>query len=254
MAVPHAHNDVEVNYCRSPLTYDSGGRVSTLPPGTPFAFWGAKPHQLVDLDDRHPLAFVTIPFAQFASWGLPADVRGRLLDGGVLIGGVPEDAPDLGAAFDRWASDLHSGDAARRRAAELEVQALLVRMSRGDWAPRRAAEPNSSIALRRAATMAAYIADHAGADVRVADVAAAVHLHPNRAAAVFRSVFGTTVTAFLAQHRVAEAQRLLLTTDLGSGEIATRAGFGSSSAYHQVFRAIVGSPPLRWQRDHLGDG
>ncbi len=250
MSAPHAHNDVEVNFCRSPLTYDAGGRVSTLPAGVPSAFWGARPHQLVDLDDRFPLAFVTVPFARFATWGVSADVRERLLDGGVLTGRMDEDHAWLDAAFDRWALDVHSGEPARLRAAELEVQALVLRMAHGDWAARRVLDPGGSTALRRAATMATFIADHAATDIRVGDVAAAVHLHPNRAAEVFRAVFGTTITASVAQHRVAEVQRLLLTTDLGSAEVAARAGFGSLSAYHQTFLDVVGTSPRRWQREH----
>ena len=47
----------------------------------------------------------------------------------------------------------------------------------------------------------------------MADVAAAVHLHPSTAAAVFRRAMGVSIGEYLAQCRVAEAQRLLISTD-----------------------------------------
>lgn len=250
MSAPHAHNDIEINYCSSELVYSSGGRVTTLPAGTPCAFWGAKPHQLIQIDQGHLMAFVTVPLARFMSWGLPETVKDRLLRGTVLVGSPESDAGDSARQFDRWASDLARTHPLTRRAAELEVEALLYRMSQGSWVETTPASTPSSIDLDRAARMATFIAEHSGEDIRLGDVARAVHLHPNRASSIFRVVFGSSVNTYLGQFRVAEAQRFLLTTDLNSAAIAAEAGFQSLSAYHETFAAICGTTPTRWRKLH----
>lgn len=253
MSAPHAHNDIEVNYSTSELVYSSAGKTTTLPPGTPCAFWGAKPHRLAQIDEGHLMAFVTVPLARFMSWGLPEAVKDRLLKGAVLVGS-PETSPgELAPHFDRWMRELARTPRFERRAAELEVEALLWRMARGNWAETTPSNARSSIDLERASRMATFIADHSHEDIRVADVAGVVHLHPNRASSLFRSVFGSSVNTYLGQFRVAEAQRLLLTTDLNSAAVAARSGFQSLSAYHETFAKICGTTPTQWRKIHDED-
>lgn len=253
MSDPHAHNDIEVNYSTSELVYSSAGKTTTLPAGTPCAFWGAKPHQLIQIDEGHLMAFVTIPLARFMSWGVPENVKDRLLRGTVLIGSAESVPGELGPGFDRWMRELAQTQRVERRAAELEVEALLWRMATGSWVETVPAHARSSIELERASRMATYIAEHSGEDIRIVDVARAVHLHPNRASSTFRNVFGSSVNTYLGQFRVAEAQRLLLTTDLNSAAVAARAGFQSLSAFHETFAKICGTTPTTWRRTQRDD-
>lgn len=254
MSAPHAHNDIEINYCSSELVYSSAGKVTTLPADTPCAFWGAKPHQLIQIDEGHLMSFVTVPLALFMSWGLPETVKDGLLRGAVLVGPADTHPGELARQFDRWAADLSRSRPLTRRAAELEVEGLMHRMSPGSWMETAPASARSSIDLDRAARMATFIAEHSSEDIRVGDVARVVHLHPNRAASIFRAVFGASVTTYLGQFRVAEAQRLLLTTDLSSAAIATKAGFQSLSSFHEIFAKICGTSPTRWRRLHAEQG
>src|SRR5690349_13459237 len=137
------------------------------------------------------------------SWGPPNTVVDGLLRGTVLVGS-PDSVPDERAPlFDRWARDLAQRQPVTRRAAELEVEALMYRMSGGTWVETALANARSSIDLDRAAGMAAFITDHAAEDIRIVDVARAVHLHPNRASSIFRGVFGSSVNTYLGQFRVA---------------------------------------------------
>lgn len=250
MSAPHAHNDIEINLCDAPLTYETGGSTSTLPAGVPSAFWGARPHQLVDIAPGRPLAFITIPLARFMRWGVPDSAKNRLLQGDILSGAPDGGFHQLGTSFDRWAADLRQQGPLRRRAAELEAEALFIRMVLGHWSAAMPDPGRSSRDLRRAADMATFIVAHVGDPLRVSDVADVVHLHPNRAATIFRGVFGTSIGAYLGQYRVAEAQRLLLTTELDSAAIGIRAGFQSASSYHETFAAVCGLSPVRWRRLH----
>lgn len=250
MSSPHGHNDIEINYCTSPVTYDSSGRASTLPAHVPFAFWGAKPHQLIDIEGGRPLAFVTIPLARFMGWRVPAVVKNRLLQGNILVASHLFRNPGLETLWDRWATELHAGRESQFLAAGLEIEALLVRMSQGDWAEPQSQPVHEHRDVKRAADMATFIASNVRNAVRVADVARAIHLQPNRAATVFRQVFGVGITTYVGQLRVAQAQRLLLTTDLTAAAVGTESGFQSSSSYHETFMAICGATPTQWRRQH----
>jgi AraC-like DNA-binding protein len=249
MSMPHAHNDIEINFCDRPLVYSSGGKTSTLPAGAPCAFWGAKPHQLINFERGVLLAFATVPLAQFMSWSVPSPVKNRLLHGEVLIGPAKASHEEFAAGFDRWGDDLHLGNSGRR-AAELEIEALLHRMSEGHWSEQSFDNARSSLDLTRAAVMAAHIADNADSRLTVDGVASSILLNANSASAIFTSVFGVSINRYVAQHRVAEAQRLLLLTTLDSGTIGRRVGFQSSSSFHEHFASICGTSPVQWRRLH----
>ena len=62
------------------------------------------------------------------------------------------------------------------------------------------------------------------------------------------------MNTYLGQFRVAESQRLLLTTDLNSAAIAAQAGFQSLSSYHETFAKICGTTPTRWRKLHAEPG
>jgi AraC-like DNA-binding protein len=91
--------------------------------------------------------------------------------------------------------------------------------------------------------MARDIAVHFREPLTVARVAEAAHLSPGHAMTVFRRVVGTTVGAYLTQCRVAEAQRLLVTTSATTLEVGSLAGFSSQSAFYEAFRSVCGEAP-----------
>ena len=252
MTAPHAHNDVEVNICSGELVYTSAGRITVIPAGTPCAFWGAKPHQLIHVQPGARFAFATVPLAQFTSWSVREPLGEGLLHGRLLLGEPLDDtdARRLLDRFEQWGADLARPRPLLHRAVELELQGLILRMVEGTWTETLPASGRASRDLDRASQMAAFIAENATADIRLADVARAIHLHENRASSLFRQVFGSSVTDYLGQFRVAEAQRLLLTTDLTSAAVAASAGFQSLSSYHETFVRVCGTTPTRWRDGH----
>jgi transcriptional regulator GlxA family with amidase domain len=65
----------------------------------------------------------------------------------------------------------------------------------------------------------------------------------------FRAETGTTPLQWLIGLRVAEARRLLESTDLPIDDIAVRAGFGSSVALRQHFTQRLRIAPSAYRRD-----
>lgn len=80
-------------------------------------------------------------------------------------------------------------------------------------------------------------------DWNARDAAAACGLSYNYFSHSFKQAFGISYTAYLESVRLREAERLLLTTDMGITEIAYRVGFGSASYFIERFRKCYGTPP-----------
>ncbi|SDS98115.1 helix-turn-helix domain-containing protein [Actinopolymorpha singaporensis] len=254
MECAHRHDDIEVNLAEGgALTYLFGGVPVEIAPGTAAAFWAAVPHQLVRAPAHTRVHWITIPLDRFLRWGLTDGLVGRLLQGQPLVAATSAGTLDA-SGFERWSADLSTGDPELRDIALLEIQAWIRRLARGATPVEAVADAEAAsggeTAVERAATMARFIAERFREPLTVADIAAAVHVHPHHAMGVFRNVVGTTLGAYLTQCRVAEAQRLLLTTGAGMAEIAHAAGFGSQSRFYSCFTAACGEPPGAYRRRH----
>jgi AraC-like DNA-binding protein len=134
------------------------------------------------------------------------------------------------------------------RAAILEVHARLLRFGEGVSAVPKS--PPSSL-LSRADKLACYVARNYQQPLTSQSIAEANGVHPNYAMNLFRKTFGTTVTAFITQHRISHAQRLLVTSDDAILEIALASGFQSLSRFNEAFKATCGCSPREFRKAHL---
>lgn len=60
---------------------------------------------------------------------------------------------------------------------------------------------------------------------------------------VFHQIYGETPYAYLLRCRVEHAQRLIVRTELGIGEVARESGFESRATFNRVFKEHTGIPP-----------
>lgn len=242
MFAAHRHDDIEINASPSPLVYLLDGREATIPAGTLGVFWAARPHRLAAAVDE--VSWLTVPLGVALSWSLPGEFVGSLLAGDLVL--IPETAGlALAERASLWADALPGDpDGGERRAAELEVEALVRRIA----ARRTRVAPGHPGVSGTAGRMAAFVSERAADDIRVEDVARHVHLHPQYAMTLFRRALGITVGEYLVQCRVARAQRLLLTTALPIAEVGFAAGFRSQSQFYARFRERCGEPPAAYRR------
>ncbi len=257
MAIAHRHDDVEVLVTDGgEASLEHGGRSLRLVDATCAVFWAGVPHRLTDTDTTVRVRWLTVPLLDVLGWSVPGDLAGQLLQGTVRTFPAPA---LLTSQMSVWAAEIGvdiGPDRTLTDAALHESRALLMRVS--TLSP--SAEPNPAVVPspvpvgtgRHAAVIAAYISTHFQEPIRLADVAAAVHLHPSRAAALFRRHTGISIGQYLAQTRIAEAQRLLIATDATTTDIAARAGFGSTSSFYATFGAHCGLAPDAYRRETSG--
>ena len=236
----HRHGDLEISFTLSGGSRAfNGAREIEIPSGRLLMMWAGKPHQVVEVTAPGEFINVIVPLNRFARWPLPAPFRARLLSGELLQAEAREAIHDV-AAIARWHDDIASGAAPRVEVALLEIEARIRRMALGQTAPADLVVPDGS---DHALEMALFIARNFAREIGVNDVAASVGLNPRYATGLFKGVWNIGLNEFLTLQRVQEAQRLLATRDDSVLEIASMAGFNSSSQFYQVFRAATGLAP-----------
>jgi AraC-like DNA-binding protein len=251
MGSAHQHDDLEVNLVAEggSMLYLFGGSHLEVEVGSIAAFWAAVPHQLV-ANSATRAHWVNVPFSVFLGWGLPEDVVSRILSGTPMVSPPSTSLASDVRGFENWAADLGTEDPERHRIAMLEVEARIRRLALTEREPDAGGYTGGDPAIRLVLAMVRHIAEHFREPVTVSDVADAARLHPNYAMTQFRKVVRMTIGEYLAQFRLAEARRLLVTTDLRTNEVAAAAGFGSVSRFYAAFVAACGTPPAAFRREH----
>lgn len=260
----HRHDDVEINVVLDgQLHYLFGGQPLTVREGEIAVFWAAQPHGLVDSRTGN-MCWVHVPFSMFLSWGLPEAQTAPLLSAQPLITHAPDLASRIAHTAERWGEEVGRsepgggteagpGDDDSAQIALLEIQAAVRRILRTSSLanPEPPADGAGSVPaarLRQVSAMAQHVRDHHRSPLMVADIAASVHLTPSHAMTVFRRTVGVTLGDYVTMCRVAEAQRLLLTTSMTVTEIAEAAGFGSLSSFYAHVSAACGMTPREYRR------
>lgn len=244
MGVPHRHSDIEINFLLTgAITYIHRERVVTIPSNCLAIFWGAIPHQLTERPAGCDMCIFTIPLETFLAWKLPASLTQPLLMGELLT-----DTTDAQGAADRyiiprWHQDLRSQQAF---IALKEIEARLWRFALASQpAPGQAKSPPETT---KTSQLARYIVEHYAEPLSIGRVAAAVGLHPNYAMTCFKQTFGMTILEYIVQYRIAQAQRLLVTSDESVLTIALQTGFSSASSFYAAFHKVVGCAPRTYRR------
>lgn len=247
MTVAHRHDDVEINVADRDVDYLLSGSRLTIPAGRAGIFWGSRPHQLVDVAGGTRVTWLTVPLNEFFAWDLPAEFVAALLRGDLIVADSSPSA--LGADFARWEADLESGSEFAAGTSRLEVHAFLRRVSSASKAASISPQQASSGGgLESVATMVAFIAARFADPITVQAVSESAHVQPSYAMAVFKRIVGVSIGAYITQCRVAEAQRLLIATDLSVTGVASSAGFGSTSQFYDRFQRACGVSPAVYRR------
>lgn len=252
----HRHDDIEVNFASGGrLVYLFGGTEVRVEADRVAAFWAAMPHQLVAASPGVSTFWITVPIAEFLRWSVPQPMRSRLLGGVPLLSRSGVLAPGDHDRFAQWNADLADADDEPRRIAMLEIEARMRRLGRASLDDVPGPVASAGAGRRRdpaahAAAMASVIAARYADPITAATVAASCHLHPHYAMTVFKDAIGGTIGGYIAQCRVADAQRRLITSDASIADVAVAAGFASQSRFYDAFTRLCGVSPGAYRTAH----
>lgn len=98
----------------------------------------------------------------------------------------------------------------------------------------------------------AFIQEHQTDNLRLGEVAKAVHTSPFYFCKIFKKATGLNFTDYLSRIRIEKAKNLLLNPNLRVSEIAFEVGFQSLTHFNRVFKNAVGQSPTRYREQLLG--
>ncbi len=260
MRRPDHHNEIELNWLeRGWLVYLLGGQKVRVEAGKLGVFWAAIPHQIVEFGEDTDYFVATLPLAWFLQCGLHENLVRPLMQGQLVMETGGEERPlSDGLLFAGWERDLQGTTREIKEIVLLEIEARLRRLAsrlpaagEAPRATRGGRLPQSG--LNKVEQMACLIAQRYRDPLTIADISAAVGLHPNYAMALFRQAFGTTLGDYLTHHRLSHAQRLLVTTRDKIVEVAMQSGFNSLSRFNEAFRQACGCTPREYRAHHDED-
>jgi AraC-like DNA-binding protein len=256
MPRPDRHDEIEINFLdRGSLTYLFGGQHVTVEARQVTAFWAAVPHQIIGFDKLNFYYVVTVPFGWVLQWGLPEQMLAALTQGQVIADRRRARGQLDRQLFDQWHRDITSGSRMEREVIVLELRARLLRLSQ--FVQNKEAMPVSTpradgkqqqTNLEKAESMACFVARHYKSRIQIKDIAECVGLHPDYAATLFRKTFGTTLNVLITRHRIAHAQRQLVSTDEQVVNIAHDSGFESLSRFNKAFKQLAGMTPRQYRK------
>jgi AraC-like DNA-binding protein len=245
-----SHNDVAFNYLergRMRVLMATGFRYEHEA-GRLAVFWGAVPHKMETYEPGSIGHSVVLPLGTFLRYSIPGDFVRQLTRGRVYF--EPDDAEsaiDL-ALLKRWHRDIASGDADARAIVLLELEARLRRLARAcPTSPRKLARLTPQGAGQQAERMLLLVAAHFREHLTVADVAAAVDLHPDYAGQLFYRRMGMPLRDYITECRVLHAKAMLATTNAKLLEVMRDSGFGSVSQFHAIFKRHCGCTPRAYR-------
>jgi len=253
----HRHDDLEVNVVLAGrLEYLFGGTRVVVPAGSTALFWAATPHRLVPAAPGEAagatsdVCWVHLPLAAVLRWSLPERFVADVLTSTVLVVATAAVGRHVEALFAAWQDDLARGgdDETTLLEAHALVRRVLAAHHARDAAGAAGAGDGPSPDTARVTRMARFTAEHFREPITPADIARAVNLTPGYATTLFRQTLGVTLGEHLVRFRLAEAQRLLVTTALTTSAVAHAAGFGSQSSLYAQFARACGCSPGAYRR------
>lgn len=258
----HRHDDLEINaVLRGELRYVFAGRPFVVREGQIALFWAAQPHGLVD-SRAGDVCWMHVPISTLLGWNLPEAEMSALLRPQPLVTDSQLVRSRIESMMPSWLAEYDDDEASAL--VVLEIRATVRRALRAALADGTVRSPFADVeegsfradgarrvpeeSIAHTMTMAQFVIERFREPLRIEDVAAAAHLTPSHAMTVFRRTVGATIGEYLAMCRVAEAQRLLMTTSAGMPEVAERSGFGSLSSFYAHVTAACGMAPRQYRQ------
>ena len=246
MRRPDRHNEIELNFCsEGAITYLFGYNKVKVPAKRIAVFWGLIPHQIIHFESSAPYYVCTIPFAQFLEWKLPSYYVERLLQGEILY-----ETSRKSSGFDEyllknWIRDING----KEDLILLEMHGRLARMAdRVIPSDERESYDLHSSEISPVESIAIFIAQNYHKDIKTSEIGNKVRLHPDYANSIFKKAFGTTISGYIIEERVAHAQRKLVSTDMAVTEIAYECGFNSISRFNSAFLKMNRCTPREFRK------
>ena len=102
--------------------------------------------------------------------------------------------------------------------------------------------------IERIQTVATYLSDHYAAEVPMERLTQMACMGTTKLKSSFKKVYDCTITEYIQQRRMSQAEHLLIDTDFTMGQIAEMIGYSTSSRFAELFRKSTGLLPIEYRK------
>ena len=139
-------------------------------------------------------------------------------------------------------------DSREQQLVDATLRRALALVNRDQGANAAAAGGSAAARRKLIRPVLAYIDRHGGEPITLEQVAAVAHVSPSRIRHVFKEVTGLGFKDYITHVRMAEAKRLLLSTDLSVEEVAHAVSYTNLSQFYKVFDRSCSMSPATYRR------
>lgn len=93
-----------------------------------------------------------------------------------------------------------------------------------------------------------YLSDHLGQRITIEELSRQYLMNPTTMKALFKSVYGTSIAAHMKEHRMRQAAKLLLESEMSIAEIALAVGYDSQSKFSTAFKEFFQTLPKEYRK------
>lgn len=98
--------------------------------------------------------------------------------------------------------------------------------------------------------VAAYLSDHYAFDIPLERLTQIACMGTTKLKSCFKKYYDCTITEYVQQRRMSQAEYLLAYTELTVGQVAQTVGYSTSSRFAELFRKSTGLLPLEYRKTH----
>lgn len=111
----------------------------------------------------------------------------------------------------------------------------------------------SSQDLKQISTVTAFLNDHYAQDITIDELTKIACMSATKLQTSFKQYHSCTITEYMQQRRMSQAEYLLSATDLNIGQIAQTVGYTKASRFSELFRKSTGLLPSEYRKITHGE-
>jgi AraC-like DNA-binding protein len=251
----HWHEYLEIALCLEGTgRFMFGRRGEPIEPGDVFVVDDSQPHVAVPARGSSLRLLLVLfrpeliaaPGCRDFDSGYLAPFRGADEPSRRIAHGTPL-AGELGPALHELEAIAARRDPEDRYLLDANLRRVLGLLLRGH-AVRCAGDRTDATRREQLRPVLSYVEAHCQERVTLDEVAEVVHLSPSRVRHLFRDVSGVGFKEYTTRVRLAEAKRLLLSTDMSVEDVAHSVGYTNLHQFYAVFQRYFAMLPAAYRR------
>lgn len=254
----HTHNGYEIHYfIQGDATFLIGDRIYKPLPGDMFIFRGGVPHRInPSREIVYKRSFVNFTELLLLDMLAVSQLENLMSifrhPNGLLVHWSLEEREHITGIFKGIKEEMDAGNTGHKTMIKLSLTQLLLRIYRKTTSE-QTADPIlfSSQKQTSVSRVLHYLNQNYTENVSLDDLSKTLHLNKYYICHSFKETTGYTISNYVIRKRVAEAKKLLLSTDAPILSISETLGFNTPVYFSRAFKQYVGVSPQLFRKNEL---